>query len=67
MENNNNNTVSRETLDLVAGWFGSTVVSAFFSSLERFSCLNLSTTDPEDDYDDYDQDDQNDVAKNPPV
>ncbi|KAL1326389.1 hypothetical protein HN51_036478 [Arachis hypogaea] len=39
----------------VANWFGSTVSSAFFSSLERFSCVNVSTSDPEedDDLDDF--------------
>eukprot|EP01018_Ginkgo_biloba_P016764 Gb_41245 [translate_table: standard] len=35
-------------LDRVAGWVGASVASAFFASLERCSCINLSTTDNED-------------------
>ncbi|KAG2676991.1 hypothetical protein I3843_12G079400 [Carya illinoinensis] len=74
MEENSNSIISRETLDQVASWVGSTVVSAFFSSLERFSCLNVTTTDPDDDEDDvpmdrplalHHQDSQNDVADLP--
>ena len=50
MEDNNNNQsmISREKLDQAASWVSSTVVSAFFSSLERFSCVNVATSDPED-------------------
>nr|POE84002.1 hypothetical protein CFP56_54793 [Quercus suber] len=50
MEDNNNNQsmISREKLDQAASWVSSTVVSAFFSSLQRFSCVNVATTDPED-------------------
>ncbi|KAI4370133.1 hypothetical protein MLD38_018513 [Melastoma candidum] len=40
------------TVDVVSAW----VVSAFFSSLERFSCVNISTSFDDDDEDD-DQDD----------
>uniref|UniRef100_A0A7N2KUL2 Uncharacterized protein n=1 Tax=Quercus lobata TaxID=97700 RepID=A0A7N2KUL2_QUELO len=46
--NNNQSMISREKLDQAASWVSSTVVSAFFSSLERFSCVNVATTDPED-------------------
>lgn len=35
-------------LDRAAVWVGSSVVSAFFASLERCSCITLSTTDTED-------------------
>ncbi|GAU11827.1 hypothetical protein TSUD_75780 [Trifolium subterraneum] len=49
MENNGS------MIDQVATWVGSTVSSAFFSSLERFSCVNVATSDPEDnDEDDED-------------
>lgn len=77
MENNNYSILSREKLDQVATWVGSTVASAFFSSLERFSCVNLSTADPDDDDDEDEakdrpltlhhnhEDPQDDVAKLP--
>ncbi|KAJ7945081.1 UDP-N-acetylmuramate--L-alanine ligase [Quillaja saponaria] len=52
---NNNSIVSREKIDQMATWVGSTVSSAFFSSLERFACVNVSTSDP--DNDDHDDDD----------
>ncbi|CAE5962161.1 unnamed protein product [Arabidopsis arenosa] len=49
MEESGNNggvsVISRVKLDQVATW----VVSAFFTSLERCACLNLSTTDLDDD------------------
>ena len=35
-----------------ASWFGAGVTSAFFASLERCSCINLSTDDDADDADD---------------
>ncbi|XP_050378048.1 uncharacterized protein LOC126795248 [Argentina anserina] len=50
--NNNNAIISRETIDQVAGWVSATVSSAFFSSLERFSCVNVATVDADDDDDD---------------
>ncbi|THU45562.1 hypothetical protein C4D60_Mb02t19300 [Musa balbisiana] len=40
-------------LEGVAMWVGASVVSAFFASLERCSCINLSTT--EDDGDDLEE------------
>ncbi|KAE9607633.1 hypothetical protein Lalb_Chr09g0332101 [Lupinus albus] len=57
-ENNNVNggLISKDTIDHVATWVGSTVSSAFFSSLERFSCVNVSTSDPDNDDDDDDGD-----------
>ncbi|XP_019057930.1 PREDICTED: uncharacterized protein LOC109116607 [Tarenaya hassleriana] len=53
MENGNNSlsAVSREKLDQVATWVSIAVVSAFFSSLERCSCVNLTTTDLDDEED----------------
>ena len=36
------------TLDRVASWVGASVASAFFASLERWSCINLSATDSDD-------------------
>uniref|UniRef100_A0A6N2L2D2 Uncharacterized protein n=1 Tax=Salix viminalis TaxID=40686 RepID=A0A6N2L2D2_SALVM len=47
--NNNCNFMSCEKLDRVASWVGVNVASAFFASLERCSCINLNTTDFEDD------------------
>ncbi|KZV21907.1 hypothetical protein F511_05597 [Dorcoceras hygrometricum] len=32
-----------ERLDRAASWFGAGVATAFFASLERCSCINLST------------------------
>ncbi|KAG6605572.1 hypothetical protein SDJN02_02282, partial [Cucurbita argyrosperma subsp. argyrosperma] len=58
MENTNNNVLSilsREKLDQVAAWVAATMSSAFFSSLERFSCVNIATNDPDDDDDDDNQ------------
>ncbi|KAJ0966723.1 hypothetical protein J5N97_023640 [Dioscorea zingiberensis] len=40
--------VSMEKLDRMASWVGASVASAFFSSLERWSCINLSATDSDD-------------------
>ncbi|XP_057981061.1 uncharacterized protein LOC131166478 [Malania oleifera] len=40
--------ISCEKLDRVANWVGASVASAFFASLERCSCINLSTTDVDD-------------------
>ncbi|EXC14448.1 hypothetical protein L484_007815 [Morus notabilis] len=68
---NGNGIVSREKLDQVALWLSATVSSAFFSSLERFSCVNVTTDDDEED-DDHREDaandphpTQNDVANLP--
>ncbi|VVA93480.1 unnamed protein product [Arabis nemorensis] len=44
----NNGVICGGKLDKVATWVSS---SAFFTSLERFACLNLTTTDPDDDRD----------------
>ncbi|KAI3444389.1 hypothetical protein Pfo_001054 [Paulownia fortunei] len=34
-----------EKLDRVASWVGTSVATAFFTSLERCSCINISTAD----------------------
>ncbi|KAF8379750.1 hypothetical protein HHK36_029199 [Tetracentron sinense] len=44
----NNSLISFEKLDQLANWVGTSVASAFFASLERCSCINLSTTDVDD-------------------
>ncbi|KAK4762287.1 hypothetical protein SAY87_030171 [Trapa incisa] len=36
--------ISYERLNGMASWLGTSVASAFFASLERCSCINLSTT-----------------------
>ncbi|KAF3975251.1 hypothetical protein CMV_001481 [Castanea mollissima] len=41
--------ISCEKIDRAANWVGSNVASAFFASLERCSCINLGTTDLEED------------------
>ncbi|CAF1702296.1 hypothetical protein Bca4012_003129 [Brassica carinata] len=51
----NLSTASLEKLDQAASWFGATVISAFFASLERCSCVNLSTFDDDDDEDDNEE------------
>ncbi|KMZ61288.1 unknownprotein [Zostera marina] len=45
-------------IEWMAIWLGSSVSSAFFASLEKFSCINLSTTD----YDDEDSSDEDEEA-----
>ncbi|KAK4267018.1 hypothetical protein QN277_023865 [Acacia crassicarpa] len=52
MDNNGGSTVACVKLDRVASWFSSNVASAFFASLERCSCINLSTTDNDEEDDD---------------
>jgi hypothetical protein len=54
---NNGSLISKEKLDQMATWVGSTVSSAFFSSLERFSCVNVTTSDPPDNDEDDDYSD----------
>ncbi|CAN4085678.1 unnamed protein product [Withania somnifera] len=40
--------MSYEKLDGLARWFGASVASAFFASLERCSCVNLNTSESDD-------------------
>ncbi|KAJ0228694.1 hypothetical protein HA466_0322790 [Hirschfeldia incana] len=58
----NLSTASLEKLDQAASWFGATVISAFFASLERCSCVNLSTFD-----DDEDDDEDNEESNSRPL
>ncbi|KAJ9681130.1 hypothetical protein PVL29_020156 [Vitis rotundifolia] len=46
---NNCSFISCERLDRMANWVGTSVASAFFASLERCSCINLSTNDMDED------------------
>ncbi|KAF5195824.1 hypothetical protein FRX31_014588 [Thalictrum thalictroides] len=48
MENSNLTPTPYMRLLPIANWLGSSVATAFFASLERCSCINLSTTDVED-------------------
>ncbi|XP_020274400.1 uncharacterized protein LOC109849045 [Asparagus officinalis] len=47
----NSSITSYEKLDRAANWVVTSVASAFFASLERFSCINLSTSDIDDEDD----------------
>ncbi|KAJ0980352.1 hypothetical protein J5N97_008607 [Dioscorea zingiberensis] len=40
-------------IDRVASWVGNGVAAAFFASLERCSCINISTNDDRDDDKDF--------------
>ncbi|CAN6709331.1 unnamed protein product [Malus baccata var. baccata] len=40
--------LSYEKINGVASWLGTHVASAFFNSLERCSCINLSTSDDQE-------------------
>ncbi|XP_018458779.2 uncharacterized protein LOC108829660 [Raphanus sativus] len=55
----NLSTSSLEKLDQAASWVSTTVISAFFASLERCACVNLSTSDDDDDDDDYNEESHN--------
>lgn len=46
MDNSSDSTV--EKLDRLATWVGTSVASAFFASLERCGCVNLTTSDSDD-------------------
>lgn len=43
---------SSEKINDLANWLGLSVSSAFFASLERFSCVHLNTADTDDEDDD---------------
>ncbi|KAG0472945.1 hypothetical protein HPP92_014802 [Vanilla planifolia] len=53
MENANPGSCGK--FDRIANWLGASVASAFFASLEQLSCINLSTSenDDEDEVNDY--------------
>ncbi|KAH6760476.1 hypothetical protein C2S52_009047 [Perilla frutescens var. hirtella] len=59
MENENGATYY-DKVDGLARWFGMSVAAAFFASLERCSCVNLTTFDTEDD-------DEEEEAKDRPL
>ncbi|KAK9293033.1 hypothetical protein L1049_021017 [Liquidambar formosana] len=44
----NSSLFSYEKIEGMASWVGTSVASAFFASLERCSCINLSTSDVDD-------------------
>lgn len=50
-----------ENTTSLATWLGTSVASAFFASMERFSCINVNTTELIDD----DEDDEE--AKDRPL
>lgn len=58
MENENGSYVDK--VDGLARWFGMGVAAAFFASLERCSCVNLTTFDTDDD-------DEEEEAKDRPL
>jgi hypothetical protein len=52
MENDQQPSIlSCQKLEGVASWFGASVASAFFASLEHCSCINLSTSEDDADVD----------------
>lgn len=44
----NSSILSYEKLEGLAYWVGSNVASAFFASLDRFSCVNVNTSDSDE-------------------
>ncbi|XVF80252.1 hypothetical protein PTKIN_Ptkin15bG0056300 [Pterospermum kingtungense] len=48
MESSSCSFISCDKLDRMANWVGTSMASAFFASLERCSCINLSATDFDD-------------------
>ncbi|KAE9451774.1 hypothetical protein C3L33_16342, partial [Rhododendron williamsianum] len=44
----NSSGVMNDKIDGWASWLGMSVASAFFASLERCACVNLSTSDSDD-------------------
>ncbi|KAK8565695.1 hypothetical protein V6N13_020772 [Hibiscus sabdariffa] len=50
---NNCSFISCDKIDRVASWVGTSMATAFFTSLERCSCINLSTADFDDDDESY--------------
>ncbi|KAH6770968.1 hypothetical protein C2S52_015771 [Perilla frutescens var. hirtella] len=49
MEDTNASASSHGKVDGIARWFGTSVVAAFFASLERCSCVNVDADGGEDD------------------
>lgn len=49
MEDTNASASPHGTVDGLARWFGTSVVAAFFASLDRCSCVNVDADGEEDD------------------
>ncbi|KAG6391535.1 hypothetical protein SASPL_149291 [Salvia splendens] len=49
MDNESENGSYYEKVDGLARWVGTSIAAAFFASLERCSCVNLTTFDTDDD------------------
>lgn len=54
--------ISCDKIDRMANWIGKSVASAFFTSLERCSCINLSTS-----HDEFEDGDDEEEAKDRPL
>lgn len=54
--------ITCDKIDRMANWIGNSVASAFFTSLERCSCINLSTS-----HDEIDEGDDDEEAKDRPL
>ncbi|KAL0912634.1 hypothetical protein M5K25_018618 [Dendrobium thyrsiflorum] len=52
----NGGAASCAKLEGMAIWIGTSLASAFFASLERFSCINLATIDHDDEIEDESKD-----------
>ncbi|KAE8774091.1 hypothetical protein D1007_53605 [Hordeum vulgare] len=50
MDSDNNDIGSGGILEGYAIWMGASVAAAFFTSMERFSCIHIHTVDDEGDY-----------------
>lgn len=50
--------MSSDMINGLANWLGLSVSSAFFASLEQFSCVHLNTADSEDEGDDEESNDR---------
>ncbi|KAL1553132.1 hypothetical protein AAHA92_13845 [Salvia divinorum] len=60
MENEDENGSYYDRVDCLARWLGVSVAAAFFASLQRCSCVNLTTFDTDDD-------DETEEAKDRPL
>ncbi|XP_020573046.1 uncharacterized protein LOC110019640 [Phalaenopsis equestris] len=52
----NGGDTSSEKVESMATWVGTSIASAFFASLERFSCINISTSDLDDEIEENSKD-----------
>ncbi|KAI3681881.1 hypothetical protein L6452_36686 [Arctium lappa] len=65
MEHKTCGIISCDKIDRMANWIGNSVASAFFTSLERCSCINLTTF--HDEFDEGNDDDDDEEAKDRPL